>query len=337
MEKKHDKGGGEWVNNMPVRSENMAFSTEEMITCGTCSRLNPPNRLKCLYCAAELEISGAQADQIVPSSRKLESWEKGYNLVFIRSTASSNEISLTEVSKAVSLDAEVLGEIIDANRPMPIARVESEKEAEVLTGILDRKGVETSIIADGSLAEDVLPKRLRNMRFESGLLTVTLFNTGETEEIKSTSLALIVTGAIFEQRTETIEKRKKRETRTLEEWETASDEGLIDIYTFTDPAGFRIPAKGFDFSCLGSSKGILAGENIRSLVARLREFAPEAKLVDGYLSDKRALGHVWDVERRSDFKGFRRSGFGKSDLAKTASSSNLGQFTKYSRLQWHLL
>ena len=298
--------------------------------------MNPPNRLKCLYCAAALEISAEQVDNVVPSLRKLESWEKGYNLVFIPSAAGGNEISLNEIAKAVSLDAEVLREIIDANRPMPIARVESEKEAEVLAGILGRKGWKP-IIGDRSLAEDILPKRLRNMRFEGDLLTVTLFNTGETEEIKSGSLALIVTGAIFEQRTETIEKRKKRETKTLEEWETASDEGLIDIYTSTDPAGFRIPAKGFDFSCLGSSKGILAGENIRSLVARLREFAPEAKLVDGYLSDKRALGHIWEVERRNDFKGFRRSGFGKSDLAKTASSNNLGQFTKYSRLQWHLL
>jgi hypothetical protein len=337
MEKKHDKGGGEWVNDMPVRSENIAYDAEEMITCGKCSRVNPPNRLKCLYCAAELEISGAQTDQIVPSLRKLESWEKGYNLVFIPSTAGGSETGLNEIAKAVSLDAEVVAEIVEANRPMPIARVESENEAEVLAGILGRKGVETSIIADRSLAGDILPKRLRNMRFENEILTVTLFNTGETKEIKNTELALIVTGAIFEQRTETIEKRKKRETKTLEEWETASDEGLIDIYTSTDPAGFRIPAKGFDFSCLGSSKGILAGENIRSLAARLREFAPGAKLVDGYLSDRRALGHIWEVERRNDFKGFRRSGFGKSDLAKTASSSNLGQFTKYSRLQWHLL
>jgi hypothetical protein len=337
MEKKHDKGGDEWVNNMPVRSENIAFGAEEMIACGKCTRVNPPNRLKCLYCAAELEISGAQADQIVPSSRKLESWEKGYNLVFISSAPGGNEISLNEISKAVSLDPEVLREIIEADRPMPIARVESEKEADVLAAILSRKGVETSVIADRSLAEDILPKRLRNMRFEGDVLTVTLFNTGETEEIKNRSLALIVTGAIFEQRTETIEKRKKRETKTLEEWETASDEGLIDIYTSTDPAGFRIPARGFDFSCLGSSKGILAGENIKTLAARLREFAPEARSVDGYLSDKRALGHIWEVERRNDFKGFRRSGFGKSDLAKTASSSNLGQFTKYSRLQWHLL
>ena len=63
MEKKHDKGGGEWVNNMPVRSENIAFGAEEMITCGKCSRVNPPNRLKCLYCAAALEISAEQADK----------------------------------------------------------------------------------------------------------------------------------------------------------------------------------------------------------------------------------------------------------------------------------
>lgn len=336
MEKKHDNGG-EWVNDMPVRSENIAYGAEEMITCGKCSRQNPPNRLKCLYCAAELEISPELADNVVPSLRKLESWEKGYNLVLLPSTAGGNDINLSEISKVVSLDPDVLREIIRANRSMPIARVESEKEAEVLAGILARKGVETSIITDRSLAEDILPRRLRSMRFEGDLLTVTLFNTGETVEIKSSALALIVTGAIFEQRTETIEKRKKHESKTLEEWETASDEGLIDIYTPTDPAGFRIPAKGFDFSCLGSAKGILAGENIRTLAARLREFSPGAKLADGYLAGKRVLGHIWEVERRNDFKGFRRSGFGKSDLAKTASSTNLGQFTKYSRMQWHLL
>jgi hypothetical protein len=337
MEKKHDKDGGEWINDMPVRSEKIAFGAHEMITCGKCSRANPPNRVKCLYCAAELEISGAQADHIVPSSRKLENWEKGYNLVFIPSTAGRDEVNLSEIAKAVSLDIDVLREIVEANRPLPMARVESEKEAEILAGIVGPKGVETSIVEDRALAEEVLPRRLRNMNFDGDVLTVTLFNTGETEEIKNISLALIVTGAIFEQKTESIEKHKKREIKTLEEWETASDEGLIDIYTLDDPTGFRIPAKGFDFSCLGSAKGILAGENIGRLVARLREFAPGAKLAGSYLSDKRALGHIWEVERRNDFKGFRRSGFGKSDLAKTSSSTNLGQFTKYSRLQWHLL
>lgn len=337
MEKKHDKGPGEWVNDMPVQSENIAFSAGEMIKCGKCDRANPPNRVKCLYCARELEISEALAGQIVPVLRKLENWEKGFNVVFMSSASGCDSTSLSELAKASALDREILGEIIEADRPMPVARVETEKGAEILAGIFNGKGLETSVIADRALADDIPPKRLRGMRFEGDSLTVTLFNTGETEVIKNTSLALIVTGAIYAQKTESIEKRKKRESKTLEEWETASDESLIDIYTFNDPAGFRIPAKGFDFSCLGERKGILAGENIGKLVARLREFAPGARPADSYLSDKRALGHIWEIERRNDFRGLRRSGFGKSDFGKIASSNNSGQFTKYSRLQWYLL
>lgn len=334
MEKKHEKPGGEWINDMRVQSENIAFDADQMLTCGKCGRANPPNRVKCLYCGTGLEVPDERAVQVVSASRKLESWEKGYNIVLLPPASIAD---FAEIAKAVSLDAAALREIVDTDRPMPAARVESEKEAEILAGILNRKGLETAIIADRSLADEIPPKRLRGMSFDGENLTVTLFNTGETEEIKNTDLALIVTGAIFEQKTESIEKRKKRESKTLEEWETSADEGLIDIYTSTDPAGFRIPTKGFDFSCLGSEKGILAGENIGKLAAKLREFAPGARLADGYLSDKRALGYVWEVERRNDSRGFRRSGFGKKDLGKIASSSNLRQFNKYSRLQWQLL
>lgn len=334
MEKKQDKTGGEWVNDIRVQSENIAFDAEQMLTCGKCSRANPPNRVNCMYCGTGLEVPDAQAVDVVPASRKLESWEKGYNIILLPPV---NVANLGEIAKAVSLDAAGLREIIETNRPMPAARVENEKEAEILAGILNRKGLETAIIADRALADEIPPKRLRGMIFDGENLTVTLFNTGETEEIKNTDLALIVTGAILEQRTESIEKRKKRESKTLEEWETSADEGLIDIYTEHDPAGFRIPTKGFDFSCLGSEKGILAGENIGKLAAKLREFAPGARLADSYLSDKRALGHVWEIEHRNDSRGFRRSGFGKKDLGKIASSNNLRQFTKYSRLQWQLL
>ena len=50
-----------------------------MNVCGKCARTNPPTRLNCFYCGAELEISAEQAEFLNLSLRKLESWEKGIN------------------------------------------------------------------------------------------------------------------------------------------------------------------------------------------------------------------------------------------------------------------
>jgi hypothetical protein len=46
---------------------------------------------------------------------------------------------------------------------------------------------------------------------------------------------------------------------------------------------------------------------------------------------------VWDVDERTESLGIKRSGFAKKDLASVTTRSNLLQFTKYSRLQRHLL
>ncbi len=61
MEKKTEQiHSDEWLKDIPLQMENPAFNPEEMILCAKCARTNPPTRLKCFYCGAELEISEAQ-------------------------------------------------------------------------------------------------------------------------------------------------------------------------------------------------------------------------------------------------------------------------------------
>jgi len=148
---------------------------------------------------------------------------------------------------------------------------------------------------------------------------------------------LIVSGAIFQKAVESTESRKKGESKILDATETASDESLIDIYGQHDAHGYRILTKGFDFSCLGAEKGILARENIKKLAGKLRSAAPNAKFVDDYLAVRNVLGAIWEIEQRKDSQGLTRQRFGKFDLSNISSSNNLQQFTKYSRLQRHLL
>ena len=82
---------------------------------------------------------------------------------------------------------------------------------------------------------------------------------------------------------------------------------------------------------------MVAVENMRRLVVALKEYAPQAKLVSDYAKVSHALGGVWEVEARKDPQGLQRAGFGKVEFGSVASTSNLRQFTKYSRLQWQLL
>lgn len=325
------------LKDLPVQTENIAFKPEEMIVCEKCRRNNPPNRLKCFYCAAELNLSNEQAELVKPVLRKLEIWEKGFNLIIQPDSANFGELNTTEISKNIGFESEIVQKIIEAKKSVPVARVETQNEAEVVKKILHRYGLETTIVADEVLATEKSPKRLRGIEFSEDKLILILFNLNEIFEISRGDLAVVVSGAVFEKKTESIEKRKKGERKILDASETASDEMLIDIYSKQDSTGFRILSKGFDFSCLGTEKKMLATENMKRLAVKFQEFAPQARSVNDYLSVREILGNVWEIESRKDSLGLKRHSFGKFDFSNVSSSNNLQQFTKYSRLQWQLL
>lgn len=338
MEKTEDQIRAENdLGNISLQTEDIAFRPEEMIRCGKCERTNPPTRLKCFYCGTELEVSDAQSAHIRPNLRKLENWEKGYNLIYSPDSQVQTNCNLTETAKILDLETENLQKIPAAKAHLPVARVESEREAEITAKKLREHGFIVSILSDEALAADKLPTRLRALEFDGDKLILIYFNTDEIAEICREDVTLIVSGAIFERKIESIEKRKKGENKILDATEIASDEILIDIYTRADAKGYRILVKGFDFSCLGNEKGITSAENIKKLVAKLRQFAPDAKYVGDYLAVREILGYVWENEQRKESQGLKRRSFSKFDLSSVTTSSNLQQFTKYSRLQRQLL
>ena len=325
---------GEWLAGMPIQSENIAFRPDEMIACMKCGKANPPNRASCLYCATPIELPEERMHQAKLNLRPLENWEKGFNIVFVPPV---NQPDAASISSYLSLDPELLRQMLTATHPFPIARLESQAEASIAVQQLERLGLKSSVVSDEALRVDRFPTRLREIEFLDGTIIVNAFNTGERTEIGCDELVLIVKGSVTESKTETVEKRKKKETKLLHETATAFDESLIDIYCGSDEIGFRIPAKGFDFSCLGDEKGLLAAVNMELLKAALLLFSPQAKLVDEYAAKMNTLSMIWEIDRQKDFQGLKRTGIGRSGFANVARTSNLQQFTKYSRLQRHLL
>ena len=318
-----------------IQTENIAFDPGSMVTCEACGRTSPPNRLKCLYCAKELSIDTGTIAAVKPSLRKLEMWERGFNLIVRERMPRSDT---TAAAKFLGIDPDDVTTTLDIEVPVPIARVENETEASVVQERLAQFGIACSIVSDRDLASDKLPVRLSAMEFADRRLLLTDFNTSEVVDIDADHLVLIVPGTVIFDRVDSLEKKGRgKKTKLVDETATASDEMLLDIYARHDATGYRVHLTGFDFSCLGEDKGLLAGENMRLLVVRLAEHLPNAKLVNDYTEIRHVLDRVWEIESRKDSRGLRRSGLGKIEVGSTASSSNLDQFTRYSRLQWHLL
>lgn len=334
MEKESKSTPDGWLGDMPIQSENIAFRADEMIVCTKCSKSNPPNRASCLYCAAPIELPEERKLQAKLNLRPLESWEKGFNVVFMPSVEQPDAAG---ISRYLSIDPELLAQMLAATRPFPIARLESKAEAGIAVRQLEQFGLRTSVVSDEALHGDRLPTRIRGIEFYDESIFVRAFNTDERTEIGRDELVLIVMGSVTVSKTETVEKRKKKETKLLHETATAFDEGVIDIYSGSDETGFRIPAKGFDFSCLGEDKGLLAAVNMERLKWALIRFSPQAKLVDDFAAKMNTLSMIWEIERQKDFQGLTRTGIGRSGFSNVERTSNLTQFTKYSRLQRHLI
>jgi hypothetical protein len=338
MEKKYEQiHADQWLKDISNEPEIQGFQPEEMISCPQCERKSPPTRLKCFYCGAELPVSDAQAEFIKPQPRQMEAWEKAFNLIILPNAQTCDDAKLKEVAAMTRLGKEDLRKLIETQKPLPLTRAESEKEAEIIQKRLSEIGFESLILSDEDLKIETVTRRLRGIEFDADKLILILFNSDEIADVRREDLSLIVTGALFQRRIETTEQRKKRENKVLETTETSADELLIDIYTTDDSIGYRIISGGFDFSCLEAEKGILARENMRKLADKFRAFAPQAKFVGDYLEIRDVLGKVWEVEEKRASSGLQRKSFGRMDFGNVMTINNLAQFTKYSRLQRHLL
>jgi hypothetical protein len=317
------------------QTENIAFDPDRLLTCDGCGRKNAPNRLACMYCGHELVVPEKAASAIKPVLRKLEAWEHGFNLILLET---AGDIDIGKTANFLSMENADLALIINAGRPLPLLRVESESVAATMQTAMQGMGIRCSIVADDDLTADQTPVRLASIEITHGDVSFHAFNTGNVYRFHISDFALIIQGVIVKSKVESNEKnRRKKENKIIDEAATISDEAVIDIYMRGDATGFRIYPAGFDFSILGSEKSLLARENLTRLIALLERNAPMVKVVSDYQAIRYALGIVWEVESRTDTLGLRQTGYGKREFGRVASTSNLSQFTKYSRLQRHLL
>lgn len=324
----------------PLRSEPRGFTHEQMVTCEVCLRANPPTRTSCLYCSAQLPATEAGATLQKPTLRLLEKWEQGFNAILWPGGPSSlTEAALGETAELLRLKPEDLKRIIETSEPLPVARAATRDEASLIESRLAQTGLSVSVVADSDLAlDDSSLRRARAFELtDSALIAHPAAGSGEIWSMAWTEIALLVTGRLVVRQVEVEERRgRKAESELVDARELSADDAVLDIYTAQNNNSLRIKAGNFDFSCLGSLKGLVAAQNFSTLLSVLRERASEASFDDSYQRVRHALAAVWPLEQQTEARGWRRAGPGRVSTEAVTRSDNEMQFTRYSRLRHYL-
>lgn len=315
------------------------FAHEQMVACEVCLRANAPTRLGCLYCGAKLPATRQSAALRRPVLKKLEEWEQGFNVVAVARGANvpaSEE--LEEAASLIRLDAGRLAEILGSGLALPLARTSTAEEAELVVERLGAHGIRAEVFADESLARR--PLRVRAFDFEEGALVCLTSPGAEPRRVRWEEVALLVRGRVVSRRVEVAERKRGfgGGSEMVDARELASDEEVLDVYVASagDETGFRVLSGGFDYSCLGEAKGLLAASNFGALVEKLRERAKSARYDEEYARLRPLLSDAWPAAERTESLGLRRERAGRINTEAVTTVSNEGQFTRYARLR-HLL
>jgi hypothetical protein len=323
------------TTNEPADSP-QPYRHDQLVRCHECLRANPPTRVNCLYCGQVLPQSETTVSLQKPALRPLQKWEQGYNNILLPPVANLTAARVAEASDLLRLRPDDLERILSSPLPLPLARAATIDEARLIQSRLSTLEINSCIMPDADLRIDSAGiVKIRALDIDE--LQVYVYQSPEAPaiQISWSDFALLVSGRLLFKRVELIEKTGAR-ADILDSSEFFADETVVDVYTQRQPTPYRIAANSFDFSCLGTHKRLLAGENILKLLQLFRQHAPQVEYDDTFNSVRKSLEAVWPSEQQNESTGWRRERPGKYSLGSVAGVDNEMQFLRYSRLRRYL-
>lgn len=310
-----------------IQTEDISFRQDELVKC-ECGRTNAPNRDACLYCGRWI----ADVAEGLKTDVSLESWENGFNVVATQPV----KITAEGLERLARLGVENTEAFRNSLSAVPLARLSDDAVAQSKAVELRSHGLECKVVSDEAINLRELSIRLSGLELREREVRFVDFGKKSEIVVNREDIVLLVPGTIVKTRSQSIEKRKGKSATIIDESETDSREVVLDVFSRTDSRGFRVTLTGFDFSLLGGRKTFVAEENLSALGELLRSNCPNARVVEDYTSLRPILDEVWPIEAHIEALGMRSVRFGKSGMAKASTTSNLEQFTRFSRLQWHV-
>ena len=315
------------------------FTPGEMLTCDACLRANPPTRAACLYCGANLPVTVNEHDS-EPAGEAIgsmavppENVSDGYYIVLTpNQTNNSSESTLSEIASILHLNVPEVQSLLNGGRSVPVAQAATAEQAAQLSEKLQALGCKADAFRGEGWGLDIPARKIRALELlDDGFIGVRVSDGGRVSASWD-ELVLIIAGRLLVSRVEVEERRRRGRAQPMGTRELFADESVLDLYTKSSDSGWRISSSSFDFSCLGSEKGLTAFENLTALLNLLRVRAPNVEVDAAYQSLRPVLANVWPLEPQTRKGEWRRSGAGKYDMATVTTTDNEAQFNRYSRL-----
>ncbi len=285
-----------------------------------------------MYCGAALPMTKINS---LPSQRALESYEQAFNTIV--EPATSRLMSNTAVHFAETMQIEISEAqlFLSATRPLPIARSQTEQEAELIAGLVRSLGITAYVVADAELKiEDELIRARKVMRLGEPLNVQHL--NGELN-ISPAEIKLMVLGGIKNIKTDFAEAAAglgNKSGGVIDTAEFHSQDLLLDVYTTNLETSFRIRADGFDYSNLVSPLFFRVELNFKEAIKRLREIIPQAIFDADFTQVQSLLSRAWPPRSHTESRGVKRSSMFKRVALATVARDNRDQFERYSRLMF---
>jgi hypothetical protein len=288
-----------------------------------------------MYCSAPLPVTEDSARLRKPVLRPPDKYQTAYSSILLPANFDVSEEQIAEAADLLKISVENLKRMVAEHVALPVACTASREEAQLVLDRLRDIGLQTITLSDDYLgASELLVKRIKSMNIDDQAVTLQQAGTRDHIELRWRDVVLIVTGRVFVRRVEIQERKTRRaENEIVQSSEFSSDEAVIDFYTSTHSQTWRISANGFDFSCLGSKKALIANENISRLQDVLATNVPHATVDESYKRLRHTLDLVWSSQQETQSSGWRRERPGRLSVGLATISSNESQFTRYSRMR----
>ena len=247
-------------------------------------------------------------------------------------TSDLAETALAEAAALLRLKVPELNRILGVGQPVPLGWAETSQDAALMSESLRRRGIETLNVAHEDLHLSLAAKKIRALELSGESLTAIATSGIGKVTARWDEVTLLVVGRLLLDRHEIEERKRRGRKQLVGSRQLSADESVLDLYTKSDEINWRISANSFDFSCLGSARGVTTLENFVALISLLRDRATNARFDDSYNRARPALATVWPIEPQTRTGEWRRSGAGKFDVATVTTTDNEDQFRRYSRL-----
>ena len=302
---------------------------QDVTNCPRCGRRTPAARGDCIYCGEQLPFASIQT---APPQRNIDPAEHAFNTV-LEPFRPRHEGVVTALASALQLELSEAQALIDAGKPVPLARSQTRAEAEMITALVRTCGLRAVVIPDQEM--DLDRELLRARRIAMSDDRICVYHSGGEMILMKDDIKLSVLGELRNVRvdyTEGISGRRSQAGNVLESSEFRSDETLLDVYTASLDHSFRIKSDAFDYSGLVSPLSFRSEVNFRVALAKLRADLPHARIDDDFTKMRSLLGRAWPERSRNESRGIKRTLAFRAVAQASVMSDNRDQFDRYSRL-----